>query len=82
MVFVIAIAVHVGCLGTMTVKRRLEAKPVFGLVLLGSIFTVLCLLTYVKITIWPVVRPMHTLSPIILLYVVYVLTPNARDGSG
>ena len=81
-VFVIAIALHVGSLGTMAVKRRLEAKPVFGLVLLGSIFTVLCLLTYVKITIWPVTRPMHTLSPIILLYVVYVLTPNARDASG
>ncbi len=81
-VFVIALGVHAGGIGKMAMRRMLDPKVVFGLVLLGSIFTVLCLLTYVKITIWPVIRPMHTLSPIILLYVVYMLTPTTDEGVG
>lgn len=73
--FAVALLVHIFQVGGMIRRRQFKEKPVFGLVILGSIFTILCLLTYVKITIWPVPRPLHTLSPIILLYVVYILLP-------
>ncbi len=73
--FSIALLVHILQVGGMVKRRALVAKPIFGLVVLGSIFTILCLLTFVKITIWPVFRPLHTLSPVILLYVVYMLVP-------
>jgi hypothetical protein len=73
--FLAAMAVHLYLIGTMIVRREFAGKPIFGLILLGSIFTVLAMLTFVKITIWPVTRPMHTLSPIILLYIGYMLLP-------
>ena len=56
-------------------RRELSPRPVFALVILGSILTILAMLTFVKITIWPVTRPMHTLSPLVLLYIGYVLLP-------
>ncbi len=77
--FLAAIAVHLYLFGTMIVRRKFADKPVFGLILLGSIFTVLVMLTFVKITIWPVTRPMHTLSPIILLYIGYMLLPFREE---
>jgi hypothetical protein len=79
LMFLAAIAVHLFLIGTMIVRREFAGKPIFGLILLGSIFTVLAMLTFVKITIWPVTRPMHTLSPIILLYIGYMLLPFKEE---
>jgi len=78
--FLVAIAIHLYLFVTMIIRREFTSKPVFGLILLGSIFTVLVMLTFVKITIWPVSRPMHTLSPIILLYIGYMLLPFKKEG--
>ncbi len=78
--FVLALSFHLYLLAVMVMRREYSGKPLFGLILIGSIFTVLAMLTFVKITIWPVIRPMHTLSPIILLYICYMLLPVRKEG--
>ena len=77
--FVAALLFHLWLLVQMAMRRELAAKPVYGLIILGSIFTILAMLTFVKITIWPVSRPMHTLSPLMLLYIGYILLPVRED---
>ncbi len=78
-VFVLALGVHLYLLGGIALRREFSSKPIIGLLILGSIFTVLAMMTYIKISIWDVQRPMHTLSPILLLYVLYILLPFEDD---
>jgi hypothetical protein len=80
LLFAVALVLHLFWLVRMAMRRELKARPVFGLVLLGSIISILVMLTFVKITIWPVTRPMHNLSPLVLLYISYMLLPFEKDG--
>ena len=40
---------------------------------LGSVLTLIAMLTYVLVTLWPINRPLHTLYPLVLLYAAWCL---------
>ena len=77
--FLIAIGIHFFGILSMVINREPATKSVIGLMILGSVLAVLILLTFIKITIWPVIRPMHTLSPILLLYIMFMLIPQKQN---
>ncbi len=55
-------------------KKTRSAMPMYGLVLGGSVLGILVMLTYVKVTLFTVDRPITVVYPLILLYVVAMLS--------
>jgi len=51
---------------------------VFGFVLLGGLISLVSILTYVNITIWPVTRPLFSAYPVVLLYISFMLVSVQR----
>jgi hypothetical protein len=63
-----ALLVHIRRIHLMLRHRRYEPVTVAALIPLGSILTLIAMLTYVLVTLWPITRPLHTVYPIVLLY--------------
>ena len=82
--FIAALVFHLLCAIQAIRMRRGIGEILLGCVLLGSAFALLAILTYVKITLWPVDRPLNAVIPVVLCYIVYtlaVLSPR-RANSG
>ena len=70
---VFALWLHGRRLFVMFHKRCYEPGTVAALLPLGSALTLIVMLTYVLVTLWPVTRPLHTVYPIVLMYAGMVL---------
>lgn len=66
-------------------RRQCSTESVFSLVLLGGLVSLIAILTFVQITLWPVARPMYSAYPLVLLYICFlgcaVRRALCRDGS-
>jgi hypothetical protein len=82
LLFIVAMFLHLRQLALGLLNRPLEFKPLFGLVLGGSILSILIVLTFVKSTLWGIARPLHVVYPIILLYIALMLIPDKSRQSG
>ncbi len=67
--FPLAFLVHLVSLGQSIIRREIDFGAMFGLIVLGGIFSLVCLLTYVKITLWTVHRPLFSAYPLVLFYI-------------
>jgi len=63
-------------------KKTRSTIPMYGLVLGGSILGILVMLTYVKVTLFTVARPITVVYPLILLYVVTMLSAAFEKRGG
>ena len=79
LLFVVALIIHLRQLGLALVNRSFTFKPLFGLVLAGSVLSILAILTFVQLTLWQVSRPLHVAYPVILLYIALTLLPFKPD---
>ncbi len=75
LLFLVAVFFHARMLLSALFSKRLKFQPVFGIILFGGGLSVLAMLTFVKITLWNVVRPLYVIYPIVLLYIVWMLAP-------
>ena len=80
--FIAALVFHLLCaIQAIRMRRGIEGI-LLGCVLLGSAFALLAILTYVKITLWPVDRPLNAVIPVLLCYIVFslaVLSPRRTN---
>lgn len=61
-------------------SRSYTIVPLFGLI--GSIFVLTVMLTFVKITVWEISRPIHSGYPLILLFICYTGACLYRERKG
>ncbi|MFT5701261.1 MAG: hypothetical protein ACI8ZB_004151 [Desulforhopalus sp.] len=61
-------------------QRRFYFGLVPILTLLGSLFVIIVMLTFVKITVWEVSRPIHSGYPLILLFICYTAACIKKNG--
>ena len=71
--FSLALLSHIFFLGQSLMRREINFGSMFGLIILGGIISLVCMLTYVKITLWPVGRPLFSAYPLVLLYISVML---------
>ena len=71
--FAVACCLHLFFLGRDIIRRRLSLMSLWGLALFGGLVSLLAVLTYVKITLWPVARTIYPAYALVLLYVVWML---------
>ncbi|MFT5702001.1 MAG: hypothetical protein ACI8ZB_004906 [Desulforhopalus sp.] len=67
--FVLAFLIHLFFLGRSVVQRKVDFASMFGLITLGGIISLVSVLTYVKITLWPINRPLFSAYPLVLYYI-------------
>lgn len=67
--FIIALFSHLFCIGKSITSRSISFEVIYGLILLGGILSLISVLTYVKITLWPINRPLFSAYPLVLLYI-------------
>ena len=67
--FILALTVHVIGAGKSVVSRSIYFEVVYGFIILGGILSLISILTYVKITLWPINRPLFSAYPLVLLYI-------------
>ena len=67
--FILALTVHVIGAGKSVVSRSIYFEVVYGFIILGGIMSLISILTYVKITLWPINRPLFSAYPLVLLYI-------------
>lgn len=67
--FILALIIHLFLLGKDIAAQQLSFEVVCGFIIVGGIFSLITLLTYVKITIWPINRPLFSAYPLVLLYI-------------
>jgi hypothetical protein len=51
------------------VKKQYSTQVWLLLVLLGGLISLVSVLTFVKITLWPITRPLFSAYPLVLLYI-------------
>jgi len=71
---VLALAVNLLAIVLLFRRKTLSTIPLYGMVLGGSIFGILVMLTYVQVTLFTVLRPITVVYPLLLLYVVTMLS--------
>ncbi len=57
----------------MLSARVFDRSALLALLPLGYVLTLIMMLTYVLVTIWPVDRPLHTVYPLVLFFIVLAL---------
>lgn len=67
--FIFALLTHLFFVGRSVVRRKIDFASMFGLVTLGGIISLVSILTYVKITLWPINRPLFSAYPLVLYYI-------------
>lgn len=67
--FTLAFLAHVFFLGRSIKRREFDFASIFGLIILGGIISLVSILTYVKITLWPINRPLFSAYPLVLYYI-------------
>ncbi len=69
LLFSIALLIHCVIIGRAIKKREIDFASIYGLIILTGILSLASILTYVKITLWGVTRPLMALYPLVLLYI-------------
>ena len=67
--FAVALVLHLVGLVQLIKGYRDDPLPLFGLIVGGSLLAIVFILTYVKVTLWDVVRPITVVYPLLLLYI-------------
>jgi hypothetical protein len=67
--FSIALLIHCIIIGRAIKKREIDFAAMYGLIILTGILSLVSILTYVKITIWGITRPLMSIYPLVLLYI-------------
>ena len=67
--FILALIIHVIGVGKSVVARSIYFEIIYGLIILGGIISMISILTYVRITLWPIKRPLFSVYPLVLLYI-------------
>lgn len=83
--FLVALVGHGFLLVRDLRRRQCSTESIFSLVLLGGLVSLVAILTFVKITLWPVARPMYSAYPLVLFYICFLSCALrqawCRDGS-
>lgn len=77
--FAISFLIHLFMLFSNIRQRRFSMETVFGAVLLGGLVSLFAILSFVKITLWPIDRPLYSAYPVVLLYICFMLVTFARS---
>jgi hypothetical protein len=77
--FTLALLMHLFFLGRSFKRRQFDFASIFGLVILGGIISLVSILTYVKITLWPINRPLFAAYPLVLYYIstIFILVTHS-----
>ena len=67
--FLLSVAAHLVAAGSSLRSRRVSFELMYGLVILGGIAALISILTYIKITLWTINRPLFSAYPLVLLYI-------------
>ncbi len=70
--FVMAVLAHMFFLVQSLRNRQFDFATTFGFVLLGGIISLVSILTYVKITLWGINRPLLSAYPLVLYYITFI----------
>ena len=77
--FIVALLCHLFCAGKSIVSKSISFGLIYGLIILGGILSLISVLTYVKITLWPINRPLFSVYPLVLLYISLMITNLYRN---
>ena len=72
--FILALTVHLVGAGKSVLTKSIHFEVVYGLIILGGILSLITILTYVKITLWPINRPLFSAYPLVLLYIIVMVS--------
>ena len=67
--FSLALLWHIIIIVQGCIQKTIRVEVVSGFIVLGGIVSLISVLTYVKITLWPVNRPLFSVYPLVLLYI-------------
>lgn len=85
LLFPLAFLIHLFFLGQSIIRREIDFAAMFGLITLGGIISLVSVLTYVKITLWTVHRPLFSAYPLVLFYIsmmsVFACSKLKKNGS-
>ncbi len=70
--FTIAVSIHLFLLVRVFRLRQCTVEVVFGAALLGGLVSLVTVLSFVKITLWPIGRPLYSAYPVVLLYISFM----------
>ena len=67
--FVLGAIVHLLLFVRETLKKHYSSESWLLFVILGGLISLVSVLSYVKITLWPITRPLFSAYPLVLLYI-------------
>jgi len=67
--FFLAMFAHIIIIARCCIRKTISFDAVSGLIVLGGIVSLVTVLTYVNITLWPINRPLFSAYPLVLLYI-------------
>jgi len=67
--FVLAVVAHLLLFVRETVKKQCSIELWMLIAILGGLISLVSVLTFVKITLWPITRPLFSAYPLVLLYI-------------
>lgn len=67
-IFIAAMLAHVILAARLCIKGDCYFEVISGLIIFGGILSLITTLTYVKITLWGIGRPLFSAYPLVLLY--------------
>jgi hypothetical protein len=76
--FSISVVLHLLLFGRELIKRRFSCEVSLLFVILGGLISLVTMLTFVKITLWSVTRPLFSAYPVVLLYISAVTIAGVR----
>jgi len=79
LLFSLAIVIHLYLLFQSLRRRQLSVEAVFGLVLIGGLISLVAILSFVNITLWPIRRPLYSAYPVVLLYICCMLGSLCKE---
>jgi len=70
--FALAVFIHLVLFVREARRRRFSAEVLYGFVVLGSLLSLVSVLSFVYITLWPITRPLFSAYPVIIIYIALV----------
>ena len=67
--FCLGVIAHLVLFVRETVKKKYSTEIWLLFVILGGLISLVSVLTFVKITLWPITRPLFSAYPLVLLYI-------------
>lgn len=70
--FALALFIHLVLFVREVRRRQFSVEVLYGFVVLGSFFSLVSVLSFVYITLWPITRPLFSAYPVTLFYIALV----------